>query len=188
MPTAPPVAVSTAVRTANVVTVTTAAPHGLIAGQGCALRNVTDPSFNGNFTLASAPTTTTFTFSQPSVNASSSGGSVLPAKQILLLEVSQGRDGHKSIRYLLWLTITIPVVRPISTTSAWPGASAEENAALVAGTTVERQKLEEFPNTLTKVEVQSFLQKDYTAEQNALSAATQPGAFFGIFFDGTGWS
>lgn len=67
--------ITSAVRTSNVVTITTdAIPHGYITGMSILIAGVTDASFNGTFTIASVPTTTTFTYAQTAANASSSGG------------------------------------------------------------------------------------------------------------------
>lgn len=66
--------ISTAVRASNVVTITTAAAHGFPVGMSVLIAGVTDSSFNGTFTIASVPTSTTFTYAQTAANASSSGG------------------------------------------------------------------------------------------------------------------
>jgi len=66
---------SGAVRSGNSVTITTAASHNLAVGQSVFIGGVTDPSFTGFFTVASAPTATTFTYGQSAPNATSGGGS-----------------------------------------------------------------------------------------------------------------
>ena len=68
------VSIATAVRTTNVVTITTAAAHGFPVGMSVLIAGVTDASFNGTFTIASVPSSTTFTYAQTAANASSSGG------------------------------------------------------------------------------------------------------------------
>src|SRR5712692_211242 len=65
-----------AVRAANVVTITTTSPHGLGTGQSVTISGVSDSSFNGTFTIASVPSTTTFTYAQTGSNATSGGGTV----------------------------------------------------------------------------------------------------------------
>src|SRR5712692_8114401 len=65
-----------AVRAANVVTITTTSPHGLGTGQSVTIAGVSDSSFNGTFTIASVPSTTTFTYAQTGSNATSGGGTV----------------------------------------------------------------------------------------------------------------
>lgn len=63
-------AISNVVRTSNVVTVTTSTPHNLIAGNKVTVEAVTNTGINGNFTIASTPTTTTFTYAQTGTNIS----------------------------------------------------------------------------------------------------------------------
>jgi len=55
---------SGATRTSNVSTITTTAVHGLQAGQMVQLSGISDATFNGNWTIASSASTTTFTFHQ----------------------------------------------------------------------------------------------------------------------------
>lgn len=60
-----------AVRTSNVVTITTSAAHGFTTGQTVVIANVVPvgaTSFNGTFVIASAPLTTTFTYAQTAAN------------------------------------------------------------------------------------------------------------------------
>lgn len=62
---------SGAVRTSNVVTLKTTAAHGFSAGQTVVVANVDADgatNFNGAFTIASTPTTTTFTYAQTAAN------------------------------------------------------------------------------------------------------------------------
>lgn len=65
-----------AVRSGNLVTITTSAAHGLQAGMIVQVASVTDTSFNGTQTVFSVPTSTTFTYNQAAVNASSGNGTV----------------------------------------------------------------------------------------------------------------
>lgn len=67
------VSISTAVRTTNVVTITTAANHKFITGMSVLISGVTDTSFNGTFTVT-VTGATTFTYAQTATNASSTGG------------------------------------------------------------------------------------------------------------------
>ncbi len=52
-------------RTSNMVTITTTAPHGLLVNDPVVIAGVTDTSFNGIFLVASVPSSTTFTYSEP---------------------------------------------------------------------------------------------------------------------------
>jgi hypothetical protein len=63
-----------AVRSSNVVTITTTAAHGFSTGERVEIENVTDTSFNGQFVIASTPTGTTFTYAQTAGDATSGNG------------------------------------------------------------------------------------------------------------------
>src|SRR4029077_18866520 len=73
-------------RSGNVVTITTAAPHQIFAGQSATISGVADTTFNGTFTVVSVPSPTTFTYQQTAANAVSGGGSVsVPATAAQLI-------------------------------------------------------------------------------------------------------
>ncbi len=78
------IATSGAVRTANVVTFTTTAAHPYRKGENITVSGASDSSFNGTFYVASTPTTTTLTVAQNGINATASGGTIVP------LQVSTG--------------------------------------------------------------------------------------------------
>lgn len=64
-----------AVRSGGVATFTTTASHGFRKGERITLSGVADASFNGNPTIASVPSATTFTVAQPALpDATSNGG------------------------------------------------------------------------------------------------------------------
>lgn len=65
-----------AVRANNVVTITTTAAHGFVPGNIVTVSGVADTTFIGTFSIASAPSATTFTFNQTANNATSGGGTV----------------------------------------------------------------------------------------------------------------
>jgi hypothetical protein len=75
--TAPIVAVS---EVGAVVTATTSVAHGLVAGQPIQIAGVANPSYSGTFTVATTPTSTSFTYINTAATGltSSSGGTVLP--------------------------------------------------------------------------------------------------------------
>lgn len=61
------------VRTSNVTTVRTTSAHGYAVGMAFTITNVlggSGTSFNGNFTIATVPSSTTFTFNQTGTNSS----------------------------------------------------------------------------------------------------------------------
>jgi len=71
--------IATAVRSSNVVTVTTDHNHGFLAGDSVVISGTSISSMNGSFTIASAPTQTTFTYSNSGTDASGTGGTASTA-------------------------------------------------------------------------------------------------------------
>ena len=63
-----------AVRSGNVVTITTTTPHSFTVGMQVAVAGVATTSFNGTFAVASVPSATSFTYAQVAANATSGGG------------------------------------------------------------------------------------------------------------------
>ena len=68
-----------AVRASGVVTITTTSPHGLSTGQSVTISAVSDKSFNGTFTVATVPSTTTFTYAQTGSSDATSGSGTVSA-------------------------------------------------------------------------------------------------------------
>jgi hypothetical protein len=69
-------------RAANVVSVATAAPHHLLAGDQVVIENVADASFTGTFAVAGIADATHFSFAQTGADATSSGGTAAPLGNI----------------------------------------------------------------------------------------------------------
>lgn len=183
--TASPVTITSAVRTSNVATITAAA-HGLLANQGFCITGVTDISFNVCGTIKTVPTAATFTFDLTGANVSSSGGSVLPAKQIIILQ-TQPADTGNTISGVFWITTIAGIAAPGS--SAWGGASTAEKNAIAAGYWIEVSFSQTYGSSTTKAAIQTDLNNQYVARQLKQSAASvQPGQFYGGYFDGSGWS
>jgi hypothetical protein len=67
-------AISTISRSSNVVTLTTTSNHDFSVGQLVGVVNVSDPSFNGTFTITSVPAANQITYGQTASNAASIGG------------------------------------------------------------------------------------------------------------------
>jgi DNA-binding beta-propeller fold protein YncE len=90
-----PVSASGATRTAGTVTITTSSAHTLQVNESVLIQGVADPSFNGVFTVASVPTSTTFTYSQPATlaNAASGGGTISYSAPIATLGVNPSLTG-----------------------------------------------------------------------------------------------
>jgi hypothetical protein len=182
---ASPVAITSVSRTANVVTVNCATNCNIAPNQGFSVSGVTDTSFNTNGT-ATTGSGTTFTFSQSGVTASSSGGSVAPAKQVIVLQVTPSPN-FIGVQALCWTT-TINGI-PQSQGSQWIGASNLENNAIKAGTTIEQTlNVQPYPSSYSKAQIQADLQARCNSLQSTLSTGVQPGQFFGGYFDGTAWS
>ena len=77
----------------GIVTITTSSPHGLNIGQSITIAGVTDPSFNGTFTIQDVPTATTLTYAQAGAAATSGSGTVtgLPLSNIWWLRPARVR-------------------------------------------------------------------------------------------------
>jgi hypothetical protein len=176
--------VSTITRTNNVVTVTCLAPCGIATNQGFVLLGVTDTSFNQDG-VALTGSGTTFTFSQTGANGSSTGGTVAPEIQIIILNISADPQGE-SINGLFWITTTSGV--PTGMGSVWTGASVQANNAIKAGLLIEIPFSRQYGPTTTKATIQADLVSSYIAQQATQStAAIQPGQFYGGTYNG-GWS
>ena len=78
-----------AVRSNNVVTITTTTAHNLYAGASVLIAGVVDTSFNGTFVVQSVPSPTTLTYQQLGA-ASNSGGSSGSATATLAPQLSAG--------------------------------------------------------------------------------------------------
>jgi hypothetical protein len=78
-----------AVRTNNVVTITTTTAHNLYPGASVLIAGVVDASFNGTFVVQSVPSPTTLTYQQLGA-ASNSGGSGGSATAALAPQLSAG--------------------------------------------------------------------------------------------------
>jgi hypothetical protein len=81
-------AISAIQRASNAVTVTCSAAHPFSVGDKLVVSGVTDPSFDGSFTIATAATPS-FTYSQSGADATSSGGTSREAFAAPILVASQ---------------------------------------------------------------------------------------------------
>jgi hypothetical protein len=158
-----------------------------VANQGFSLTGVSPAGFNINGVVITAPTPTTFTFSLASPPSYVSGGNVKPAKEAVVLNVNTAVPGAIQVQYVLWLTTLFPVA-VTGGTSQWKGAAVQENAAIAAGSTIEVPRSHLFPNTFSEASIEAFMAADFASQQAALASSTQPGQFYGVYFDGTGWS
>jgi hypothetical protein len=181
------VSVSTITSVGSTVTVNTGAAHGLAVNQGFSLTGINPSTLNVNSTVATVSNSTSFTFTMSSPPAYVSGGNAKPAKEAVVLTINTTQPGAILVQYVLWLTTLSPVAKT-NATSSWTGASTQENAALAAGTTIEFLRSDSFPSTFSEASIEAFMAADFAATQSALAASTQPGQFYGIYYDGTGWS
>ncbi len=87
-----------AVRKSNVVTITTTAPHGFSVGQSVIIAGVSDTSFNGTFTIASVPSSSTFTYAQTGTDTStpSGGGTATSVSNAVTIKAVSVADISKS--------------------------------------------------------------------------------------------
>src|SRR5579863_10057261 len=92
-------------RTSNVVTATTASAHGQAVGTAIWIQGVTDTSYNGIYTIASVPTTTSLTYVQNAANGSSTGGTASTVKQVIVTSLDSSTGGVQNISCLFWFPV-----------------------------------------------------------------------------------
>jgi hypothetical protein len=165
-----------------------ATAHGLVASQGFSLSG-TAATFNST---ASTVTTNALTFVLP-VGTACSGfmagyTSIVSAKQIIDLN-SAANPGTATVtlNYLYWFTTAYPnpLSCPTGCPSIWLGASAAENAAILAGTTVEDQGQVTMPASTSSSTVTSNVIAQYNAMQVGFSNYLLAG---GYFWNGLAWA
>ena len=134
-PTVPIVADTGAVRTANVVTITTTQAHGLSAGQRVTVLGVTNVLFIGTFTVASVPSTTTFTYAQTGADATSGGGTVANVTvNWFVNDVAGGNATVGTITTSGLYTAPTALPPPATATIAASGAVRSSNAVTITTT------------------------------------------------------
>lgn len=82
--------ISTVALTSNVVTITTSAAHGYLVNDSVTVAATTQTTVNGTYTIASVPTTTTFTYAKTAsdIPSTSDTGSVVSSSNIKLANAS----------------------------------------------------------------------------------------------------
>jgi len=80
----PPIYIDTITSSTNVCTVTTKFPHGLLTGANVAISGCNETAYNGTFTVASAATPTTFTYTAGSTPSATpaTGANIIGAPNI----------------------------------------------------------------------------------------------------------
>ncbi len=170
-----------------------ATAHGLVASQGFSLSG-SSPTFNSS---AATAATNSFTFILPEGTACSGFTSgytaVQAAKQIIDLSSHiNPADGTVTLIYLFWFTTRYPnplscTLPPNGTTcpvSQYPLASAAENAAIVAGTTVETYGSLTVPANTSASTIQTNIVAQYNAAQAGFAGFLLAG---GYWYNGTSW-
>lgn len=190
------IAASGAVRSANVVTITTTGAHGLSAGAAANVAGVTDGTFNGIYYIVSAPSGTTFTYSQIGSNGTSGSGTTAPVRQMFSLGVNNASLGSLALNVVFWYPVSTPLPLVgstgsiVSTNIAHPPTGAEI-AAITAGILVEESINVTLPGSWAQganlAKTETFLQDLYVAKLAARNLLPQPGSVLGFWYDGTAW-
>jgi hypothetical protein len=182
--------ITTITCTAQVVTVTATA-HGIAQYQGFSITGASVGTYNINSTAGTA-TANTFTFTLPAstpCNGPASGGTVLPAKQIInIASQPVASSGNISMQYVFWNTTIKPTplsCSPICPASAWTGASAAENAAIVAGTTVESVGSVTISASTPSATVSTNLTSQYANVQASYTSGFL--GYSGYWWNGSAW-
>lgn len=184
-----PVSISSVSRASNVVTVTTAAAHGLSAGQSATHAGITDTTFNGVYTVASVTDATHYTFSQTAANGSSSGGTVTATKQIIGLWYDPTQQlGKAFMSVAMWFPVVAGNEIPGAAVSAFKRATADENAAITAGRIVEALDSYPVPATYSGTEITTYLERMYAAILAARNAQAPIGQYYGFYTNDNGAS
>jgi len=81
------------VSSTSTVTITTQTPHSLLVGDAVLITGVTDTTFNGIFTVATVPTSNSFTFTQTGADSTSGGGTIFYSDPLATVEFGQNVSG-----------------------------------------------------------------------------------------------
>lgn len=188
--------VSSITCTGSTVTVN-ATSHGIAANQGFVISGSTVSTYNRNSTASTVANANVLTFKLPtgtSCNGAATGGTISPAKQIINIGSSSNpQAGLVTINYLMWFTTTVPVpltcnlgaTKDQCPASVWASASAAENAAIVAGTTVEVYGQVTVPANTASATIQANALAQYQATQAGYAGFLLSG--LGFWYDRTGW-
>ena len=171
-----------------------ATAHGLVASQGFELTG-TSAQFNGTAVTVAA---NSFTFTVPagSLCSTYTSGytSVNPAQQIIELPgVANPGKGTVTENFLFWFTTVFPNpipcnLQPNGTTcpvSAWAGANAAQNAAIIAGTTVEMFGSLTVPASTSASSVQTQVITQYNTMQTGFANFLLA---IGYCYNGSAWA
>ncbi len=90
-----------------------------------------------------------------------------------------------TVNLVFWFPITAGA-QAASGVSAWPKASAAENAAIQAGTILEEQQTFQFPTGMTAAQMENYCLQ-YWTNRNAQLNGQGPGMFANVGYNGTAW-
>ena len=88
--------------TNNLVTITTAAAHGFTAGQTVTVAGAGLDNYNGTFTIAGTPASTTFTYVDPAVGfiaASGSGAATISSSGTFTAQLPNSLDDQQTLNF-----------------------------------------------------------------------------------------
>jgi len=191
--------ITTVACASQVVTVTCSGACGIAQYQGFSIAGSSVSTYNLNSTAATS-TTGSFTFTLPSstpCNGSATGGTVTPAKQIIALQVTPSANGIIAT-YAFWYTTINPIplacpnlACPVSAWNGNPaaspptGASAAENAAIVAGTTVESVISIPFALSTSGTSIAAQIVAQYSSTQASYNTGFL--GYVNYYYNGTSW-
>ena len=117
---AQPSTISTASRSGDVVTVTTSGVHGFAVGQYVAIEETGNFAFNGSFRVTSVPSSSTFTYVQSGIDASTSGGRATLIQQVRVPENASTPGYSATLSVFIAYSCIVNVVSD-GTAMAWWG-------------------------------------------------------------------
>ncbi len=160
---------SATISSASVVTITTTTAHGFLTGGSVTIAGVSDSSFNGTFTIVSAPSTAIFTYSQTGANASSGGGTATANSNSVTIKATSAADPTRSTAVLVaLLTSGDPTLASISPATAPQGVVFQDvyltgtnflstSIVRVNGTPLSLAAVSQFSSTLIRARLNASL-------------------------------
>lgn len=108
------------------------------------------------------------------------------AKELIVL-TRNSNGTEETFSVAMWYSITSGAL-PVTSNSAWSGASSAENTAIQNGSVIEEVRSFTFPVGTPSSAIKATLQQAWT-ERQAQLGGVGPAVYQGVFFDSsTGWS
>jgi len=124
------------------VTITTTAAHGFSAGQTVQISGVTDATFDGTFTIATVPTSTTFTYAQQgTLNATSGSGTAAVAAALGLVRAGNVVTATTSVAHGFQVGWTVSISGATNVTLGGSITAIQRTASVVKVTTASAHYL-----------------------------------------------